>query len=66
MFFDKCGRSSNFRVIDINYIMNSSEAGKSIIQTLDKINKKNLDELKNIEAKLEKLKKIYYQKKNFR
>ena len=40
--------------IDIDYIMNNSIAGKSIIKQLDTISKKNLSELKKIEDKLKK------------
>jgi Skp family chaperone for outer membrane proteins len=46
--------NENMFHIDIDYIMNNSIAGKSIITQLDNINKKNLSELKKIEDDLKK------------
>ena len=40
--------------IDLDYIMNNSLAGKSIIDNLDNINKKNFDEFRKSEDELKK------------
>ena len=48
--------------LDIDYILNNSNLGKSISIELNKINKQNIDELN----KLEKILKVYLQKKNLK
>ena len=50
--------------IDIDYVLNNSNLGKSIYAKLDKLNKKNFDELSKIEEQLTKKKKSIDVSKN--
>ena len=50
--------------IDIDFVLNKSNLGKSIYSRLDKLNKKNFDELSKIEEQLAKKKKSIDVSKN--
>jgi len=50
--------------IDIDFVLNNSNLGKSIYSKLDKLNKKNFDELSKIEEQLAKKKKSIDVSKN--
>tara|TARA_B110000003_G_scaffold195758_1_gene194477 strand:+ start:523 stop:1032 length:510 start_codon:yes stop_codon:yes gene_type:complete len=50
--------------IDIDFVLNNSNLGKSIYTKLDKLNKKNFDELSKIEEQLAKKKKSIDVSKN--
>ena len=50
--------------IDIDFVLNKSNLGKSIYSRLDKLNKKNFDELSKIEEQLTKKKKSIDVSKN--
>lgn len=54
----------NFRVIDINFIMNNSIAGKKILENLDKKNKIEIQKLKDIEKNLKSAKEKIISQKN--
>ena len=54
----------NFKIVDINFIMNQSIAGKDILKTLDKENKKKIEEFKKIEKNLADAKNKILSQKN--
>ena len=51
--------------IDMDYLLNNSLAGKSIIKQLDKISKKNLSNFKKTEEDLKKMRLKLFLKKIF-
>ena len=70
-FFIFCATSVNSALskekivfIDIDFVLNKSNLGKSIYSRLDKLNKKNFDELSKIEEQLAKKKKSIDVSKN--
>ena len=56
--------ANKINYIDIDFIIKNSERGKLIIQNLEKINKKNIEELKNEQKSLLDLEKDIKNKKN--
>ena len=59
-----CSISSSFSAektvfLDIDFVLNNSNFGKSIYSKLDELNKKNFDNLITMEKELEKKKEIY-------
>ena len=66
--------NSNDKVsfIDIDFILKNSNLGKSILNEIENLNNKNIDELQNKEKELKKIeeeiksKKIFYQSKNLK
>jgi len=54
----------NFKIVDINFIMNKSIEGKDILKTLDKENKKKIEEFKKIEKNLADAKNKILSQKN--
>ena len=67
LIFQKIALSNdeqNFKIVDINFIMNESIAGKDILKTLDKENKKKIEEFKKIEKNLADAKNKILSQKN--
>ena len=59
--------NNNIYFIDIDFVMNNSLAGKSIIKELDEINKSSQNKFKKIEKNLlDEEKKIISKKKYFK
>ena len=54
----------NIRYVDLNFIINNSDAGKSIITKFKKQNEANIDEFKKIEENLKKEKNKLLSQKN--
>ena len=64
-FFSLANANEKIAFIDIDFLLTQSNAGKSVLSNLDKMNKKNINDLKSQEqklikerAELEKLKNI--------
>ena len=58
--------NSNDKVsfIDIDFILKNSNLGKSILNEIENLNKKNIDELRNKEKELKKIEEEIKSKKN--
>ena len=53
-FFNNLNAEEKISYVDMNMLMNNSEAGKSITEQLTSIHKKNITNLKKIEDELKK------------
>ena len=62
--FQSAHSEAKIRYIDVDFVVNNSLVGKSLISQLNKLNKKDKDLFLNIEAKLTKTEKEIISQKN--